>query len=255
MNIQTLQHSGFAGSPMPRTLVTGATSGIGWELASQMALAGVAVVALGRNALRLQELQDRCPTIDTVVCDLQDTAALLQVVAQIVARHPDLACVINNAGMQEPVRMDDAGYGAREICREIDVNLVAPVLLAHALLPHFQTRAAACVVNITSGLGYVPKRNGAVYSATKAGLHLFTQALRVQLQGSAVRVVEAVLPLVDTPMTAGRGSGKLSAEHAARQIFAGLQAGQSDIWVGKARALPLLQRWAPGLLAKAMQGN
>ncbi len=94
-----------------------------------------------------------------------------------------------------------------------------------------------------------------MYSATKAGLHLFTQALRVQLRGSSVRVVEAVVPLVDTPMTQGRGTGKMSAAQAARHIIAGIRSGQPDIWVGKARALPVLQRWAPGLLQQLMQSS
>lgn len=255
MTIQTLQHGTSSVTGLPCTLVTGATSGIGWELACQLAQAGIAVVALGRNATRLQELKDRFSSLDAVVCDLHDTAELPGLVAHILECHPDLACVINNAGVQDQVRMDDAGYSAQHIRKEVEVNLLAPLVLTHALLAHFQGKSVAYVVNVTSGLAYVPKRNAAVYSATKAGLHLFTQALRVQLRGGAVRVIEAIMPLVDTPMTAGRGRGKLSAAQAARQILEGLHAGQSEIWVGKARALPYLQRWAPGLLAKVMQNN
>jgi len=237
---------------LPRTLVTGATSGIGYELAVQLAQAGVPVLALGRSRERLQALQQRCPQIDTVVCDLADVAALPAAAAQWVARFPDLAVVIHNAGVQDNLRMDDAGYGAMQIRAEVSVNLVAPMVLTQALLAHLQTRSGATVVNITSGLAFAPKRTSAVYSATKAGLHLFSQALRLQLRGSAIQVVEAVMPLVDTPMTQGRGKGKLSAEQAARQVMNGLLRHQNIIWVGKARALPWLLRLAPRVLALAM---
>ncbi len=168
-------------------------------------------------------------------------------------RHPDLGCLVNNAGIQHAQRLDDAAVDAAGIRREIDVNLTAPLLLSHALLPQLQAQSAGCIVNIGSGLGLVPRRDAAVYSASKAGLRLFSQALRVQLRGSALRVVHVLPPLVDTPMTAGRGRRKLSADEAARQLILGLRRGDDEIRIGAARALPLLQRWAPGLLARLMQ--
>lgn len=239
-------------APLPRTLVTGATSGIGYELALQLAQAGVPVLALGRSVERLQALQRRCPQIDTVACDLADVAALPALARQWAAQFPDLAVVIHNAGVQDNLRMDAAGYTAAQVRTEVDINLVAPMVLTQALLNHLQARPAATIVNITSGLAYAPKRTSAVYSATKAGLHLFSQALRLQLKGSGVRVVEAVMPLVDTPMTQGRGSGKLSAAEAARQVVSGLLRHQDTVWVGKASALPWLLRLAPGLVARIM---
>lgn len=255
MNTKTLQHKALqgTGAQHARVLVTGATSGIGHALALQLAQAGVPVLALGRHAQRLHALQALHPRLDTVVCDLTDVAALPALAAQWVIRFPDLACVIHNAGAQDNVRMDDADYGAAHVQAEVNLNLVAPVVLTQALLPHLQTKRHACVVNITSGLGFVPKRTSAVYSATKAGLHMFGDALRVQLQGSTVHVLEVVMPLVDTPMTQGRGTGKLSAAQAASHVIAALQQRQPTVWVGKARAIPILQRVAPKLLARIMQ--
>lgn len=239
-------------APLPRTLVTGASSGIGYALALQLAQAGVPVLALGRSRERLQALRQRCPQIDTVACDLADVAALPSLAQQWVARFPDLAVVIHNAGVQDNLRMDDSGYSAKQVRVEVDINLVAPMVLTQALLAHLQTMPGATIVNISSGLAFAPKRTSAVYSATKAGLHMFSQALRLQLRGSAIHVVEAVMPLVDTPMTQGRGKGKLSAEQAARQVMNGLRRHQDIIWVGKARALPCLLRIAPSVLAVAM---
>lgn len=238
---------------LPTTIVTGSTSGIGRALALQLAEAGIRVIALGRNRDALRALAAGSDRVWTYAVDLRQIDALPTLVARIVAEHPDTGCLINNAGMQSDLRIDDARCDSDLIRHEVDVNLVAPMVLTRALLPHLQARPAAWVVNVTSGLGYAPKRTAAVYSATKAGLHLFTQALRVQLQGSTLRVVEAVMPLVDTPMSAGRGHDKLSAAQAARQLIEGLRAGRPDIHVGKARWLPLLQRWAPGVLARVLQ--
>jgi len=130
---------------------------------------------------------------------------------------------------------------------------VAPMVLTQALLPHFESKPHAYVVSITSGLAFAPKRTSAVYSATKAGLHLFSEALRTQLKESTVRVIEAVMPMVDTAMTQGRGSGKISPAKAAREVIAGIHKGQSVIWVGKARAIPVFQRLAPSVFARIMQ--
>ncbi|MBI5259385.1 MAG: SDR family NAD(P)-dependent oxidoreductase [Burkholderiales bacterium] len=238
---------------LPCTLVTGATSGIGRALALQLADAGVPVIALGRNPEALRALAAHSPLVTPCAADLAQIDSLPALAARLVAQHPGLGCLVNNAAIQNDLRLDDARCDSACIRHEVDVNLVAPMVLTQSLLHHLQARGSACIVNLSSGLAHAPKRSAAVYSATKAGLHLFTQALRVQMEGTPVRVVEAVMPLVDTPMTAGRGRGKLPAEQAARQLIAGLRAGQADIRIGKARWLPWLQRWAPGVLARILQ--
>lgn len=238
---------------LPCTIVTGATSGIGRELTLQLAGAGVPVIAIGRNRDALRALAAHSALVTTYAADLAEIDTLPALIARIVSDHPEVGCLINNAGIQSDLRLDDASCDAARICHEVDVNLVAPMVLTHALLPHLQARRMSWIVNVTSGLGYAPKRTAAVYSATKAGLRLFTQALRMQMEAATVRVVEVVMPLVDTPMTAGRGSGKLSAARAAEQLIEGLLAARRDIRVGKARWLPWLQRWAPGVLARILQ--
>ena len=257
MSAKTFSPTAVQGSQthvvMPRTLITGATAGIGRELALQLAQAGVPVLALGRNVQSLQALQDSNPRIATVVCDLSDVASLPDHTTQSIALYPDLACVIHNAGVQDIVRMDDAGYGAGQLGQEVDINLVAPMVLTQALLPHLQSKQQACVVNITSGMGFAPKRTSAVYSATKAGLHLFSEALRAQLEGSTVRVVEAVMPMVDTAMSQGSAAGKISPAQAARELITGMNKGLSVVWVGKTRAIPVLLRLAPSVLARVIQ--
>ncbi len=253
MSARALEQTTGRDARLPCTIVTGATSGIGRELTLQLASAGVKVIAIGRNRDALRTLAAHSDLVTTYVADLGEIASLAPLVAHIVSDHPEAGCLINNAGIQNDLRLDDASCDAARIRHEVDVNLVAPMVLTHALLAHLQARRMSWIVNVTSGLGYAPKRTAAVYSATKAGLHLFTQALRVQMEGATVRVVEAVMPLVDTPMTAGRGTHKLSAAKAAAELIEVLLAGRSDVRIGKARWLPWLQRWAPGVLARILQ--
>lgn len=239
----------------PATVVTGASSGIGYELARQLADAGVAVVAIGRSRERLELLAATSPRITPVAADLREVDRIPALVRSMLADNPGIGCLINNAGIQHNVRFDDTAYGTDAIADELAVNLAAPLTLTRELLPSLQSQARAWVVNVTSGLGVVPKRTAAVYSATKAGLHLFTEALRVQSDGTPLRVVEVMMPLVDTPMTQGRGRGKIAAADAATRCLDGLAAGRTEILVGRARWVPSLGRWAPGLLSSIIRNS
>ncbi len=239
-------------TPLPTVLITGASSGLGHALSLQWARSGARVIAVGRDTRRLQALAALRPGITPVVADLRDPAAIATLVQQALASHADLACLVNNAGIQHARRLDDPAYGAQALQDEVATNLLAPMLLAQALLPHLLRQPAAWIVNIGSVLGLAPKPTAAAYSATKAGLRLFGDGLRLQLQASRVAVVDVALPLVDTPMTAGRGSGKLSAQDAAAALVRGLQRGGPVVVIGKARAAQTLHRWAPGVLARVM---
>lgn len=249
------QHKPIRRPSWPCTLVTGASSGLGWELALQLARSGTTVVALARDIHRLETLAWIAGPGTWIVpwpADLSRTETLPSLARSLLAAHPDLGCVIHNAGVQHDRLLADADYAPEAIGQELAVNLTAPVLLTQALLPHLMRRADACVVNVCSSLVYAPKRQAAVYAASKAGLSMFTRAMRLQLAGSPVRMVDVVPPLVDTPMTAGRSQRKMSSEAAARALIAGVEAGQNTIHIGAARALPWLARLGPGLLARVM---
>jgi uncharacterized oxidoreductase len=233
-------------------LVTGGARGIGRELTAQLVAGGARVIAVGRDPARLAALT--CTHGDRVSVwpvDLGDPRAVDAFPDAVVARHPDLAVVINNAAVQHEtdfVGGDPAGLRPA-LRQEIAINLDAVVAISTGLLPHLRTRPAAAIVNVTTGLALAPKRSAPVYCATKAGVRSFTRALRYQCERDApqVRVAEAIMPVVDTDMTRGRGSGKISATAAAAAVLAGLQRGAPEIYVGKARFLPAVMRVAPGL--------
>ena len=220
-------------------LLTGATSGIGRALLGQLLADGHELVTVSRTA---------APDGASFgyACDLADPKAVLDLCAMLKERHPGIGLIVNNAAVQHAARLVDTS--PEDVVEEALLNLVAPALIARAFLPTLLRRAEpSAILNISSGLAFFPKEATALYCATKVGLHSLSQSLRYACEGSSVLISEAVLPLVATPMTEGRGRGKITADDAARAIIAGLKAHRPEIWIGKARLIPWVARLAPSL--------
>ena len=187
-----------------------------------------------------------------LACDLADHD---ERIALCTALPEKIDGLINNAGIQ--IEQDYFTNGAHDVSylTEIALNIAAPVALTTALLSRLVASPSPFVVNITSGLALTPKERAPVYCATKAALSSFTTGLRYQAQTHCpqMTIAEAILPLVDTDMTAGRGTAKISPDQAAAEIIAGIVKGKNRIWVGKARLLPLLNRISPGFVAKMLR--
>jgi len=230
-----------------RVLITGGSKGIGLALAKQFHSAGNTVVLVGRDEAALAAAQRALPGAVVAVADITRADDR----ARLVAQFNDITILVNNAGVQ--VNGDLAQTALADIENELALNLVAPVLLTRAFLPLLQGRAQAAVVNVSSALAFVPKQSASVYCATKAALHSFTRSLRWQLEGSSVRVFDLIPPLVDTGMTSGRDSGKITPDELAREFWAGFQADRFEIAVGKAKALRLLSRWLPFLAERIVR--
>lgn len=231
-------------------LLTGATSGIGAELLTRLLDAGHRVIAPARRAAHLPARAGLHP----VTADLTDLAAIPALVTQLLADHPALSVLINAAAVQHARPLTDPAAHPEDLIEEAALNLIAPALLVQALLAHLMRQPAGAIVNLSSGLALFPKERGGLYSATKAGLSSFTTSLRWQAAASPLLVSEVLLPLVDTPMTAGRGRGKIPADTAAAAILAGIAARRTVIRVGAARALPVIRSLAPWLGARLLRG-
>lgn len=230
-------------------LLTGGSSGIGRELADLLRTAGFGVIAIGRNQAALEQLSEGDPLIQVRVLDLADPAAT-EALALELAETFSLVGLINNAGVQNNGLL--WSQGAPDIDQEIRLNLTAPAILC-ARLMQVLPDDGGFIVNVTSGLAIAPKSTSAVYSATKAALRNLTAGIANQLRGdSGVEVIDVVLPLVDTPMTAGRGTGKITAKAAATAIMEAIKSPKPVIWVGKARLLALINRLAPSLARRTM---
>ncbi|HUX19701.1 MAG TPA: SDR family NAD(P)-dependent oxidoreductase [Spirochaetia bacterium] len=180
-------------------LITGATAGIGRELAERFAALGNKVIACGRRAERLQELKSKYPDIVTRQCDISDPEQRSAIAKWVAVAHPDLNVLINNAGIQlavdltRPVELEDLRL-------EIETNLTAPLHLGSLLVGLLAGKPAAAIINISSGLAFSPIAFMPVYCATKAAVHSYTLSLRHQLRESTVRVFEIAPPSVDTEL-------------------------------------------------------
>ncbi|RHX82433.1 SDR family oxidoreductase [Leptospira yasudae] len=233
-------------------LITGATSGIGLELAKRFAGLGNTVLALGRNKDSLSKLSS-VPGIETIRCDLTKPADFEKLVSMIRKKYSSLNILINNAGIQYNPDFSKDPDQTEFIQKEIETNLTIPVRLISVLIPILKTHSESAIVNVTSGLALVPKRSAPLYCGTKAGLHRFTEALRYQLEGTHVKVIEMLPPQVDTPMTAGRGRNKLTTSALADEFIAALEKDRTYIGIGVVKYLGVALRLFPSLIYRMIK--
>src|SRR3984885_12234128 len=179
--------------------VTGGTSGIGRSLAEALHKRGNQVIISGRRKGHLAEVTRAKPGMQSIELNVEDPKSIAAVAKKLLAEYPKLNALINNAGI---MRIDDAGSPVDEITlmSTITTDLLVPIRMTSALIDHLKKQPAATVINVTSGLAFVPLTNTAVYSATKAALHSYTQSMRYKLKGSSVRVLELIPPWVQTDL-------------------------------------------------------
>lgn len=233
-------------------LITGGNSGIGLRLAKQLHAKDNMLIIVSRSQNNWDELSKLNPKPLLLQYDLSRKEQVLQLAQQISEMEIKLDVLINCAAVQYTPKLIDSSFSFKTIQNEIAVNLIAPIELTQLFLPTLVSRSESAVVNLSSGLAFYPKSSSAVYCATKAALHNFSQSLRYQLTETPINVVEVILPLVDTPMTAGRGKKKISPEQAAREIIHGIENKREEIFVGIARFMPLLLRLWPSLLKRIL---
>jgi uncharacterized oxidoreductase len=236
-------------------VVTGGTSGIGREFAVRLAAEGAKVIACARNETALRELHAECPAIDVVRCDVSVRTDVLALEAAIRDRHGRVDVLINNAGIMEQVDLLDGSVSDERIAQEIAVNLTGPILLTRTLLPLLRSGRSPLIVMVTSGYALLPATRAPTYSATKAGLRSFTMALRRQLRGVGIRVVEVLPPLVDTPATRSVRQPKMSPAMLVSRVLRDIARGRDEILPGLVGVLPLLMRLAPSYAARRVAGT
>ena len=178
-------------------LITGGGSGIGRGLAEAFHQRGNQVIISGRRQSALDEVIAANPGMVGYTVDMADKADVADCASRVVAAHPALNAVINNAGIM--VDEDVVGSDYLETAEAtVATNLLGPIRLIAALLPHFQRQPRASVLTVSSGLAFVPKASTPTYSATKAAIHSYSQSLRYLLRNTAVEVIEIAPPYVQT---------------------------------------------------------
>ncbi|MGV3457988.1 SDR family oxidoreductase [Sphingomonas sp.] len=183
-------------------LITGGGSGIGEALAHRLHDAGNTVIVAGRRRDALEAAIAGRANMHAMTLDIDSAEAIEAFAAEVIAAHPSLNVLINNAGI---MRYEDlsARRDLTDAEATITTNLLGPIRLTNALVDHLKVQDDAAIVNVTSGLAFVPLVTTATYSATKAAIHSYTLSLRDALAGS-VEVIELAPPAVQTDLTPGQ---------------------------------------------------
>jgi uncharacterized oxidoreductase len=184
-------------------LITGGATGIGFALAERFVQAGSHVIICGRRKHKLKEAQSKYPQLHIRVCDVADSAERTMLFAWATESFPALNMLVNNAGIQQRIELQQKPSW-ETLGKEVAINLEAPIHLSTLFIPHLLKQERPVIINITSGLSFVPKANVPVYCATKAALNSFTLSLRHQLSGTPIDVIEIIPPAVDTDL-GGKG--------------------------------------------------
>ncbi len=184
-------------------LITGGGSGIGRGLAEEFHKLGNQVIIAGRRKQALDETTAANPGMKSLVLDIEDPAAVRAFAARAVAEFPALNVLINNAGIMRAENLLEQQADLADAEAIVSTNLLGPIRLTAALLPHLQTQTRAALINVSSGLAFVPLALTPTYCATKAAIHSYTQSLRHQLRGAAVEVIELIPPYVATHLMNG----------------------------------------------------
>lgn len=234
-------------------VITGGTSGIGRSMVHKLAGTNHLII-LGRNKAGLRELESTYPDIATYQCDLAKPGEVEKIADLIAKNHSQIDVLINNAAIQHTPRFLDDDFRFETIAQEINTNFTSICSLIYLLLPNMlDERRRAVILNINSGLGLAPKTNSAIYCATKGALNIFSWSLRYQLESTNIRVLQAMLPLVDTKMTTGRGSGKIAPDAAAAALIRGIEKEIEENFIGKARLLKIIYGLSPALARRILK--
>jgi uncharacterized oxidoreductase len=181
-------------------LVTGGASGIGLALAERFLRRGNEVIICGRREEKLQEAKEKFPKLHTRVCDISDPFNRQLLIEGVKNDFPNLNILVNNAGIQQRVDLLNATDEWNYYHQEISANQEAPIHLSMLLIPQLIQKKYAAIINVTSGLAFVPPAWVPIYGATKAAMHSFTVSLRLQLSKSNINVVEVLPPAVNTDL-------------------------------------------------------
>ena len=179
-------------------LITGGGSGIGRGLAESFHELENKVIIAGRRRDALEQVASAHPGMEWAVVDVQDTHALDAFAHSMAEKYPTLNVLINNAGITGIERLASGGSDPATAEAIVSTNVLAPIRLTTALLPHLLAQPEATIINVGSGLAHVPLAAFPTYSASKAFIHSYTQSLRYQLERTSVRVLEIIPPAVQT---------------------------------------------------------
>lgn len=236
-------------------LITGGSTGIGLAFARKFLELGNQVIVTGRRMEVLEKLKSSYPRLHIIQSDVADPAQIAFLAKRVKASYPKLDVLINNAGIMLHRNLAAPSSDLGTLTTEVDINLGGVIRTTSALIDILKTNRGT-LINISSGLAFVPLSSAPIYSATKAAVHSYTQSLRFQLEESGVEVIEIMPPAVRTDLSADLPEGGLvaliSTDELLKQTFSALNKGKLEIRPGQANLLALMRRLAPGFMNRQL---
>jgi len=234
-------------------LITGGTSGIGLEFVKQLTAQGANIIVTGRKLDKLNETKKQFPNISIFQSDVGSPKDIEKLYKSITQQFPELNIIINNAGIMRNISLQDTSLDLEYITQEVETNLSGVIRMNHQFIPHLKTKKASAILNVSSGLAFLPFPLSPVYSAAKSGIHAYSQVLRIQLKNTNVKVFELAPPLTDTTLMNAftddiekdSAGPAMKVEKMVRVAINALLKDKLEIKPGMAKALYFMGRIAP----------
>ena len=239
-------------------LITGGTSGIGLELATQFAALDNTVIVTGRDQSKLDAIRKKLPSVHAIQSDASDATAISDLYDHVARRFPNLNMLFNNAGIMRKINVHTFSSDLTDLTREIEINLDGPIRMTVQFLPQLKAQKTAAIVNVSSGLAFVPLAISPVYCAAKAAIHSFTQSLRLQLKHTNVAVFELAPPITETSLFQGEMSRSdvkikpMKVTVLARHALDGIKHDRDEIRPGLANILKIMGCVAPKFMVRQL---
>src|SRR5438876_3276539 len=236
-------------------LITGGSAGIGLAFALKFVELGNKVIVTGRRQVVLDNVKAKHPKLHTVQSDVADPAQIAALAARVKAEFPRLDVLMNNAGILLYKNLKAPAADLDGLMAEMNINVGGVIRMTSALID-ILTANRGTVINVSSGLAFVPLPPSPIYCATKAAVHSYTQSLRFQLEETGVEVIDLMPPAVKTDVSAdiaeGDGIALMTTDELVKQSFALLKKGALEIRPGQAKQLALMRRLAPDFINRQL---
>ena len=236
-------------------LITGGSAGIGLAFALKFLELGNQVIVTGRRQAVLDDVKAKYPKLHTIQSDVGDPAQIAALAARVKADFPKLDVLMNNAGIMLYKNLQAPAADLVGLMSEVNINMGGVIGMTSAFMDILMANKAT-LINVSSGLAFVPLPCAPIYCATKAAIHSYTQSLRFQLEETGVEVIELMPPAVKTDLTGdlpeGDGVTLMTTDELVKQSFASLKAGALEIRPGQAKQLAFMRRLAPDFINKQL---
>jgi len=239
-------------------LITGGTSGIGYEMAKEFIKQKNTVIITGRNEQKLQKAKKELDGVVTIKNDISNPDDVKALYEQMVKEFPMLNVLINNAGVMTEINLQKHKLSPADLTKEIDINLKGTIWMNDTFLPLLKKNKNAATVAVSSGLAFVPLPISPIYCATKAALHSYSLSLREQLRNTDVKVFELAPPATETELLASfneedrKGISVMSVQAMVAAFLTGFSNNKFEICPGQSSQLRFMSRFFPSFILKQL---